>query len=98
MDGNRIHQRWREAVVGLNAKLPEAIAHRAHQLRVRTRLNDGGYERRKFRRRPARLRGELRVHKIQTEKRVFGVFNPSIEMDAAGLAGMALYRCRRIND
>ena len=87
-----IHQRRRQAIVRREPELSQTATYGFHLSGIRSRLDDGGNERRERRRRPARVRRQLRVNEVQAEERVLGVLDAPEHVDAAGLARVPLDR------
>src|ERR1700687_81272 len=87
-----IHQRRRQAIIGLQFELLETRADRTHLIGPRTGFDDRGDECRELRRRPASVVGELRVDEIEAVEGMRLVLDPAVHVHAAVLAGVALDR------
>src|SRR5688572_21142595 len=77
-----VHQRRRQAVVRLKAKLLETRAHGVHLLRISSRLDDRGHKGCELRRRPALVTRAFGVDEIQAIERMVLVLYAAIHVDA----------------
>jgi hypothetical protein len=96
--GDRIHQRWRQAIIGLEPKLLEARPDPRHLVGLDAGLDHRRYERRKSRSRRTLFLEQFGMDEVETVERVSLVLDAAIHMGAAGLAGVPLDRRRGIDD
>src|ERR1700722_4258726 len=83
---DEIHQRRRQAIVGLEFQFPQPGAYGTHLARIRAGFNDRGDERGDLRRRPAALGRQFGVDEIQAVERMPGLLDAAVQVGAAHLA------------
>src|SRR5437016_3974629 len=98
MGCDRIHQRRRQAVIGLKPEFLETRPDPAHLGGTDAGFDHRGYECRKSRSRPAAFGEKFGMDEIETVERMALVLDAAVHMRAASLAGVTLDRRRRVND
>jgi len=98
MRGNRVHERRRKAVVGLEPQLLQPGADGPHLIRGGAGFDDRGDECGEFGSRPSLLPGKLGVDEIEPVERMLGVFDAAVHVNAASRAGVPLNRCIAVHD
>src|SRR5881392_1323961 len=88
--GDRIHQGWRQAVVGFEMQLLQSGPDRAHLTGWSAGLDDRGDKRRELGRRPALVLRKLGVDKIEPVERMLCVLDAAIHVHPAIFAGVTL--------
>jgi len=87
---DRVHQRWRQAIVRLESNFFQPVANALHLRGRKARLDDRRDKGREFRGSPAGFGRQFRMDKIEPVEWVAFVLNPAEHMNAAGFAGMPL--------
>src|SRR5262245_40374893 len=90
MGRNRVHQWWRQAIIGLESEFLQTPAYAVHVFRLHAGLDDGRYERRESWCCPTTFLEQLGVDEIQAVEGMARVLDAAVHMRAAGLAGVAL--------
>src|SRR5579871_531100 len=90
MGRDRIHQRRRQAVIGLEPEFLQTGADAVHLLGLDARFDDGGHEGGKSGRCRAALLEQFGVNEVEPVERMAGVLDATVHVGPAGLAGMAL--------
>src|SRR5260370_36159721 len=90
MGGDRIHQGWRQAIIGLKSELPETRADAGHLVRFDTGLDHGRYERRESRSCRALLLEQVGMDEVEAVERMRLVLDAPVHISAAYLAGVPL--------
>src|SRR4029077_13621177 len=90
MRRDQIHERRREAVVGLKAEFLEARTDGPHLVGLGAGLDDRGHEGGEPRLFPTLLLGEFGVEEIKAVKRMRLVLDAAVHVHAAAAAGVAL--------
>src|SRR6266700_638260 len=98
MGGDRIHQGWRQAIIGLESELPETRTDAGHLVRFDAGLDHGRYERRKPRSCRALLLEQFGMDEVEAVERMRLVLDAPVHMGAADLAGVPLDRRRGVDD
>src|SRR6185437_5840180 len=88
--GDRVHQRRRQAIIGLKAKLLQSAADRAHPVRADARFDHRGDERGEFRGGPALLLEPFGMDEVEPIEWMALVLDAAIHVNAAFLAGVAM--------
>src|SRR5258705_9830434 len=94
MGGDRIHQGWRQAIIGLESEFLETRTDPGHLVRFDAGLDHGRYEGRKSRRGRALLLEQFGMDEVEAVERMRLVLDAPVHMGAADLAGVPL-DCRR---
>src|SRR5712672_4203353 len=97
MGGDRIHQGWRQAIIGLESEFLETRTDPGHLVRFDAGLDHGRYEGRKSRRGRALLLEQFGMDEVEAIERMRLVLDAPVHMGAADLAGVPL-DCRRSVD
>src|SRR5260370_1264233 len=98
MGGDRIHQGWRQAIIGLKSEFLETRTDPGHLVRFDAGLDHGRYERRKSRRCRALLLEQFGMDEVEAIERMRLVLDAPVHMGAADLAGVPLDRRRGVDD
>src|SRR6202171_4475530 len=98
MGVDRIHQGWRQAIIGLESEFLETRADPRHLVRFDAGLDHGRYERRKSRRGRALLLEQFGMDEVEAVERMRLVLDAAVHMGAARLAGVPLDGRRGIDD
>jgi hypothetical protein len=95
--GNGVHQRGRQSIVGLEAKILELSSDLVGLVSGEALLNDGRDKGGELRLLPALVIRELDVDKVETLEGVI-ILNAAEEMNAAVTAGVSLNSSALVND
>src|SRR5205823_14975724 len=98
MGCDEVHQRRREAVVGLKTELLQPRAHGTHLLGLGAGLDDRGDKRREPRLFPALLLRQLDVDEVESMEWVALVLDAPVHVNAASGTRVALDRRTRVDD
>src|SRR5712672_4021126 len=98
MGGDRIHQGWRQAIIGLESEFLETRTDPRHLVRFDAGLDHGRYERRKSRSCRALLLEQFGMDEVEAVERMRLVLDAAVHMGAADLAGVPLDRRRGVDD
>src|ERR1700730_16304876 len=98
MSGDRIHQRRRQAVIGLKPEFLEARSDPRQLRRIDAGLDHRGYEGCKSRSRRAGFLEQFGMDEVEAVERMPLVLDAAEHVGPANLAGMPLDRCRSVDD
>src|SRR6202012_707635 len=98
MGRDRIHQRWRQTIIGLEPDFFQPRPDVGHLSRVDAGLDHRRHERREAWSGPAAFGKEFGMDEVEAVERMPLIFDPAVHMRAADLAGMTLDRRRCVDD
>src|SRR5882672_4331094 len=98
MGGDRIHQGWRQAIIGLESEFLETRTDAGHLVRFDAGLDHGRYEGRKSRRGRALLLEQFGMDEVEAVERMRLVLDAPVHMGAADLAFVMLVYRRNVDD